>query len=130
MLPVVGDTDAEQEALARQVRTQLGFYGSTPAYAFQFDRLGFEGLGGRLNAKLKEGDLAGQAALLTDEVLDHFTVQATWDGLAAALVDRYRGRADRLVAYLAQPMWQRDPSTLERWGDVARAVGQMTANRS
>jgi probable F420-dependent oxidoreductase len=130
VLPIVGDTEAEQEAMARQVRAQLGFYGSTPAYAFQFDRLGFEGLGGRLNAKLKEGDLAGQAGLLTDDVLDHFTVRATWAQLAGALVDRYRGRADRLVAYLAQPMWQREPSTLERWGDVARAVGQATGNGS
>ena len=99
---------------------QLGFYGSTPAYAFQFDRLGLDGLGGQLNALLKQGDLEGQARLLTDEVLAHFVVTATWDELPAALADRYAGgRADRLVAYLAQPMWQRDPATLERWGDVA-----------
>ena len=49
---------------------------------------------------------------------------------AGALADRYGGRAQRLVAYLAQPMWQREPSTLERWGDVARAVGQATGNGS
>jgi probable F420-dependent oxidoreductase len=119
VLAIVGDTDAEQEAMARQVRQQLGFYGSTPAYAFQFDRLGLDGLGGRLNALLKTGDLDGQAALLTDDVLAHFAVRATWDELPGALAARYTGRADRLVAYLAQPMWQRDPSTLERWGDVA-----------
>jgi hypothetical protein len=84
--------------------------------------LGFEGLGGRLNAKLKEGDLAGQAALLTDEVLSRFTVRATWDELPAVLSERYRGRAHRLVAYLAQPMWERSPETLERWGAVAKAL--------
>ena len=75
------------------MRAQLGFYGSTPAYAFQFDRLGLDGLGGQLNALLKQGDLAGQAALLTDEVLAHFTVTATWADLPAALAERYAGRA-------------------------------------
>jgi probable F420-dependent oxidoreductase len=122
VLAIVGDTDAEQEAMAGHVRQQLGFYGSTPAYAFQFDRLGLDGLGGRLNALLKTGDFDGQAALLTDDVLGHFAVRATWDQLPATLAARYTGRAHRLVAYLAQPMWQRDPSTLERWGEVARAL--------
>ena len=119
VLPIVGDTDTEREAMARMVRQQLGFYGSTPAYAFQFDRLGFEDLGGQLNALLKQGDIAGQAALLTDEVVDQFAVRATWDELAGALLERYSGRADRLVAYHAQAMWQRDPDTLGRWGEVA-----------
>jgi alkanesulfonate monooxygenase SsuD/methylene tetrahydromethanopterin reductase-like flavin-dependent oxidoreductase (luciferase family) len=123
VLPIVGDTDAEQEAMARLVRQQLGFYGSTPAYAFQFDRLGYEGLGGQLNALLKKGDIAGQAELLTDEVIDHFVVRSTWDGLAGALEQRYEGRADRLVAYLAHAMWQRDPESLQRWGAVARQFG-------
>jgi hypothetical protein len=126
VLAIVGDTEAEQEATARQVRQQLGFYGSTPAYAFQFDRLGLDGLGGRLNALLKQGDFDGQAALLTDEVLAPFSVRATWDELPDALRQRYNGRADRLVAYLAQPMWQRDPSTLERWGDLAGRLRQGT----
>jgi probable F420-dependent oxidoreductase len=127
VLPIVGDTDAEQEAMARLVRQQLGFYGSTPAYAFQFDRLGYEGLGGQLNALLKVGDMAGQAELLTDEVIDHFVVRSTWDGLASALKERYQGRADRLVAYLAHAMWQRDPDTLQRWGAVAKKLAQSSS---
>jgi len=102
------------------VRQQLGFYGSTPAYAFQFDRLGFEGLGPKLNALLKHGDTAGQAALLTDEVVDQFVVRSTWRDLAGALRDRYQGRADRLVAYHAYAMWRNDNETLDRWGEVAR----------
>jgi probable F420-dependent oxidoreductase len=122
ILPIVGDTEEERAAMARLVRAQLGFYGSTPAYAFQFDRLGLEGLGGRLNELLKQGDVEGQAALLTDEVIAPFVVTATWDELPGALAERYRGRAQRLVAYLAQPMWQREPATLQRWGEVARRL--------
>jgi probable F420-dependent oxidoreductase len=126
ILVIVGDSEAEQEEIAGLVRQQLGFYGSTPAYAFQFDRLGFQGLGGQLNALLKAGDFAGQAELLTDEVVAEFAVRATWDELPAALTERYGGRAHRLVAYLAQPMWQRDPASLERWGDVAARLRQGT----
>lgn len=122
ILTIVGDTEAEQADMARQVRGQLGFYGATPAYAFQFDRLGFNGLGAKLNALLKQGDFAGQAALLTDEVLAQFTVTATWADLPATLAERYGDRAQRLVAYLAEPMWRRDPATLARWGEVAQAL--------
>jgi probable F420-dependent oxidoreductase len=124
ILPIVGDTEQEQAAMAKMVRQQLGFYGSTPAYAFQFDRLGLEGLGPKLNALLKQGDIAGQAELLTDEIVDQFVVRATWNELAGALRDRYTGRADRLVAYHASAMWRNDHETLERWGEVARQLVQ------
>jgi probable F420-dependent oxidoreductase len=120
VLPIVGDTDAEQAAMAKMVRQQIGFYGSTPAYAFQFDRLGYDGLSAKLNALLKQGDIAGQAELLTDEIVDHFVVRATWDELPGALLERYRGRADRLVAYHAYQMWRNDNESLLRWGEVAQ----------
>jgi probable F420-dependent oxidoreductase len=122
ILPIVGDTEEERADMARQVRATFGFYGSTPAYAFQFDRLGLTGLGGRLNEALKRGALDEQAAMLTDDVLAHFTVEATWDELASVLASRYDGRAHRLVAYVAEGMWRKDPSTLQRWGEVARAL--------
>ena len=40
------------------------------------------------------------AALVTDEMLEVFTVEAPWDGLAQALVDRYGGLLDRVAPYL------------------------------
>jgi len=122
VLPIVGDTEAEQAAMAKMVRQQLGFYGSTPAYAFQFDRLGFDGLGPQLNTLLKQGDIAGQTELLTDEVIDQFVVRATWAELPGALLERYRGRADRLVAYHGYAMWRDDQETILRWGEVAQAL--------
>jgi len=122
VLAVVGDTEAERAATARQVRAQLGFYGSTSTYRFQLERVGLPGLQARLNERLKAGDQAGLAALVTDEVLAHFAVTATWDELPGVLAARYGGRAHRLVAYLAAPMWRSDPGTLERWGEVGRAL--------
>jgi hypothetical protein len=62
------------------------------------------------------------AALVTDEILSHFSVAAPWDDLADALIDRYRPYASRLVMYLAQEDIARNPENIGRWGEIARAV--------
>jgi len=122
VLAVVGDTEEERAPLRDQVKYQLGFYGSTRNYAFQWDRVGLPGMQQTLNEKLKAGDFAGIDALMTPEVLSHFSVEATWDELPSVLLDKYRGRADRVVIYLAESMWRHDPSTVERWADIASAL--------
>ena len=119
---VPGDTPEERAALVERARFQIAFYGSTKNYAFQFDDLGFEGTSARLNERLKAGDFAGMAALITDEMLEQYAVVSTWDELAGALTTRYEGTAARLVMYLAEESIASDPSTLGRWGEVARAV--------
>ncbi len=121
---IPGDTHEERAALVERARFQIAFYGSTRNYAFQFDDLGFEGTSARLNERLKAGDSAGMAALITDEMMEHFAVVATWDDLAGALDARYRGIAARLVMYLAEASVASDPKSLDRWGEVARAVAQ------
>lgn len=119
---IVGDTFEEQEKWADMARFQIGFYGSTKNYAFMFDMLGFEGTSARLNEKLKAGDMAGMAALITDEMLEHFAVRASWDDLADRLRQRYEGTADRLVLYFADSFAQADPRNLARFGEVAAAL--------
>jgi hypothetical protein len=108
--------------LLERARAQIAFYGSTRNYSFQFDDLGFEGTSARLNEKLKAGDVAGMAALITDEMLDHYAVVARWDDMAGALVDRYGGLASRLVMYLAEESIASDAANLARWGEIAAAV--------
>lgn len=119
---IVGDTEEERSRLRDRARFQIGFYGSTRNYAFMFDMLGFEGTSAVLNDKLKAGDLPGMAAVITDEMLDHFAVEASWDGLADALSSKYDGIADRLVLYFADEMFAADPSSLTRFGQVAAAL--------
>jgi probable F420-dependent oxidoreductase len=119
---IPGDTPEERAALIERARFQIAFYGSTRNYAFQFDDLGFEGTSARLNERMKAGDLAGMAALITDEMLEHYAVITPWDDLADALLSRYRGVAARLVMYLAEQSIRMDPPALGRWGEVARAV--------
>ena len=119
---IVGDSEEERAPWKDRARSQIAFYGSTRNYAFQFDMLGFEGVSARLNERLKAGDMAGMSALITDEMLEHFAVTATWDELADKLIERYRGVAARLIMYFAQPQMDRSPETAGRWGEVARTV--------
>jgi probable F420-dependent oxidoreductase len=125
IVPVIvaaGDTPEERALPIKEARTTIGFYGSTPNYAFQFDDLGHVGLRDKLSACLKTGDSAGSEALITDEILDQFAIVARWDDVADRMIERYKGIAARLVIYLASHWREVDPKVLERWGEVARAV--------
>ena len=119
---IVGDSDEERTRWRDRARFQIAFYGSTRNYSFMFDMLGFDGTSAALNERLKSGDLAGMSALITDEMLEHFAVESTWDGLADALRSKYDGIADRLVLYFAEEMHGHDGDALRRFGEVAGAL--------
>jgi probable F420-dependent oxidoreductase len=121
-LTAVGDTDEEMTKWRERARTQIAFYGSTPNYAFIFEDAGFEGTTERIRERQRAGDVAGMAAVITDELLDQFLVSATWDDLGPKLLERYGGLADRVVAYFAGTTWFEDPATLARWRGATEAV--------
>ncbi len=125
---VVGDTEEERAPWKALAKSQISFYGSTRNYAHVFDQLGYEGTSAKLNERLKAGDTAGMADLITDEMLEHYAVTATWDELSTRLVDRYEGVAARVIMYFAERMAHRDPSAWDRWGEVARDVRQRTGS--
>ena len=118
VLTVVGDTDAERRRERELVRASMSFYGSTPNYAFIWDEAGFDGTTARIREKQKAGDVAGMAAQITDEHIAVFATESTWDGLAAALREKYDALATRLVLYNALA----DPERIERYGEVARQL--------
>lgn len=119
---VPGDTPAARAFTEGIARSQIAFYGSTKNYAYQFDDLGFTGTSAQLNDRLKAGDMAGMAALITDEMLDQFAVVCRWDELADRLVKRYARTAHRVVMYTAAADVARHPDRLGPWGEVAGAV--------
>ncbi|MGI8814560.1 MAG: TIGR03617 family F420-dependent LLM class oxidoreductase [Pseudonocardia sp.] len=121
---VPGDSPEERAPMLARAKAQIAFYGSTRNYAFQFEDLGFDGVSGRLNERLKAGDLAGMAQEITDEMIEHYAVVARWDEMSDALADRYRGTAKRIVLYLAAEGFEEDPKTMGRWGEIARAIRQ------
>ena len=119
---VVGDTEAERARDREHMRSMIAFYGTTPNYAFIFDEAGFEGTTSRLREKQKAGDMAGMAAQITDEHMAVFTTEATWDGLAGALRERYADLASRLVFYNAIQQRDTSPERFRRYGAVAREL--------
>lgn len=122
VLTIVGNTEEEKAASRAFCRQQVAFYGSTPNYAFQFDLLGFDGTTAKIRERQKAGDMTGMSAVISDEILQHYTVEASWDDLADRLMGRYQGIAERLIIYTAGMDYARDPSSIGRWGEVARAV--------
>ncbi|MBV8693007.1 MAG: TIGR03617 family F420-dependent LLM class oxidoreductase [Actinobacteria bacterium] len=121
-----GDTPEARAQWWERARFQVAFYGSTPNYGFIFDQLGHEGTTPRIREKQKAGDLNGMAQVVTDDILEHFCVACPWDELSDRLVDRLDGIADRAVSYFAAAQFADDPSTLARWGEVARDVVSRT----
>lgn len=117
-----GDTPEERALYVAHARRQIGFYGSTRNYAFQFDDLGFAGTSARLNDALKAGDVAGMEAVITDDMLEHFAVIAPWDELADRLIERYKGTARRIVIYIGEHQIRCDDNQLAQWMEVAQAV--------
>jgi probable F420-dependent oxidoreductase len=124
---VAGETEQERSSWREWARIQISFYGSTPNYGFIFEQLGREGVTPALRERQKAGDMLGMASVIDDELLSHFVVEGTWDEIPARIVERYDGIADRVVLYFAGGAWQRDRSTLERFGEVARAVVDQTS---
>jgi probable F420-dependent oxidoreductase len=117
-----GATPDEVRSLREMARMQIAFYGSTPNYAFIFEQLGRPGTTAAIREKQKAGDLAGMAAVIDDDLLEHFCVSGDWGTVADGLIACHRGVATRVVSYFAGLAWARDPAVLGPWGELARAV--------
>ena len=86
-----GATPRTSARAREHARAQIAFYASTRTYEPVLAAHGWQDLTPRLHRKSVEGDWAGMAALITDEMLDVFAVEAPLDGLRAALDERYGG---------------------------------------
>jgi probable F420-dependent oxidoreductase len=117
---IVGESGEELERKRDAIRLQIAFYGTTPSYSRIFEVHGRDDMTARLGAAMRTGDQAKMAAEVDDDLVDAFSVTATWDGLADALIRRFDGLADRIFPYAAPGL--SDPAVAERWGAVAAAV--------
>jgi probable F420-dependent oxidoreductase len=126
IMAILGDTEEERVKARDQTRLRIAFYGSTRTYSGVFDLHGWEGTADRLHELQRAGDLKGMQATITDEMLEVYSLESTWDGLADALVEKYGGIADRIVMYDASANWTFGAGSLERWRDVTAAVTKAT----
>jgi probable F420-dependent oxidoreductase len=117
-----GSTADDVNEWREMARMQVAFYGSTPNYGFIFEQLGRDGTTERIRERQKAGDLAGMAAVIDDDLLDHFCISGDWADVADRLVERYEGTATRVVSYFAGMAWARDERSLGPWGELAQAV--------
>lgn len=121
VMAIIGDTEEERERARDSVRLRIAFYGSTRTYAGVFELHGWEGTSERLHELQQRGDHRAMAATITDEMLEVYSLEATWDGLAEALHEKYDGLADRVVMYDATGSWEYGRGGLERWRAVTDA---------
>ena len=123
IMTAVGDRDEELERTREHARMMIAFYGSTRTYSPVFEYHGYDGLSNELHELQKRGDIPGMKALISDDVLAHYTVTSGWNDLAGKLVDRYRDLAPkvRVTSYTAADNWS-DPAWREKWSQVAKAM--------
>ncbi len=77
-----------------KARRRIGFYGSTRTYLPILTLHGLEELGGRLHRMSLEGQWDRMAAEVSDDTVRLFAACGTYDGLSAAIEQRFGGVAD------------------------------------
>jgi probable F420-dependent oxidoreductase len=97
---ITGPNEAAMEGMRAMVRDQLAFYASTPSYRVVLERHGWEETGEQLSRLASARRWGEMGALVTDEMLEVFAVQAPFDRLGPALRARYAGVLDRVACYL------------------------------
>jgi probable F420-dependent oxidoreductase len=113
-----GANDEQIEQARASTKTQIAFYGSTPAYRPVLECHGWGDLQSELNSMTKQGKWAEMNALITDELLEEIAVCGPIGEVAEKVRTRCQGRADRvsLVAH-----WTQDP---DLWDDVVRDLNE------
>jgi hypothetical protein len=92
-------TGPDEAALAKgreQVRRDIGFYGSTPAYQSVLELHGLGDLAKKLNKLVHNGDWEKLAAQIPDDVLDLFAAVGTFDELPEKVAARFGGISDTI----------------------------------
>ena len=98
---VISTEDEGEAAEQREsVRSQISFYASTPTYRTVLEAHGWEEVGERLGTMARERKWREMPALISDEMLAAFAVEATPDEIGAALRERYEGLIDRVALYI------------------------------
>jgi probable F420-dependent oxidoreductase len=115
---VTGPNEAAMEAMRRFAREQIAFYASTPTYRVVLAAHGWEDVGEQLSRLAAAKRWGEMGTLISDEMLDVYTVQAPLHQLGQAIRDRYNGVLDRVCGYLPYA-----PSPLDEvWREVAQTV--------
>jgi probable F420-dependent oxidoreductase len=122
-LIATGTTEEEFAASVRDVRRQVAFYGSTPAYAPVLELHGWGELATELNRLSKQGDWDAMGEAVDDEVLHAIAVVAEPDDVGPALARRFGGIAQRI------PLYAPTGADLDRWDQARRYLQDTTGDQ-
>jgi probable F420-dependent oxidoreductase len=97
---IAGRNRDEIERAKAPVRQQMAFYASTRTYITILETHGWGEVGYRLNELVAKGNWGAMPELITDEMLEVYAVQGTYDELPGLLKKKYGGLLDRLAFYI------------------------------
>ena len=109
---ITGQDSAAMDKTRAWAREQLSFYLSTPSYRIVLEIHGWEDIGAQLSALASRQQWGDMAALISDDILNAFAIEAPPDKLGKALRQRYEGVLDRVSSYIpfvpgdADDMWR------------------------
>lgn len=98
-LVATGRSDEELSASMDKVRSQLAFYGSTPAYRSVLELHGWGALQSDLNALSRSGDWARMGERIDDEMLDALSIVAKVSDVPSSVTTRFGDVIDRFGIY-------------------------------
>ncbi len=114
---ITGKNEGEMTAMREMVRQQIAFYASTPTYRVVLDVHGWGEVGERLSRLAARKRWNEMPALISDDMLRVYAVEAPWDELGRALHERYEGVLDRIALY-----YPFRPDECDRWRALGEAV--------
>jgi probable F420-dependent oxidoreductase len=97
---ISSENEVEAREQRESVRAQISFYASTPTYRTVLEAHGWEEVGEKLGPMAREKKWREMPALVTDEMLAAFAVEAAPDDIGSALKERYTGLIDRVTLYI------------------------------
>ena len=86
---ITGGNEAERADAEKDVRYQIGFYGSTPSYRALLEHHGYDTLGKELSAVTRKGEFDKLPNLVPDDLLEVCSVAGEPTKIAAILRKRY-----------------------------------------
>jgi probable F420-dependent oxidoreductase len=115
---ITGENAVAVENMRQIVREQIAFYASTPTYRVVMAVHGWQDTGEQLSRLAATRRWGEMGALISDEMLEVFAVEAPLERLGHALRARYDGVLDRVACYLpfAPGVWD------DAWRDIVAAV--------
>ena len=92
---VSGKDEATREKEKQTVRSRISFYGSTPAYKNVLSVHGWGDMQAELNKMSKQGQWAEMAELVSDEMIETFSVMAEPESVVPEIKKRFGDVVDR-----------------------------------